>query len=45
MKINSNEIHDVDPQILVNVNGELMYFNESARKAFKLKIKKDISKR
>ena len=43
MKINSNEIHDVDPQILVNVNGELMYFNESARKAFKLKIKSDIS--
>lgn len=43
MKINSNEILDINPLILVNVSGELVYFNESARKIFKLKIKKDIS--
>lgn len=44
MKINSNAISDaVDPEVLVDVNGNIMFFNEKARKEFKLKIKKDIS--
>ena len=44
MKINSYNSNDhLNPQIVVNVSGVLMYFNEDARKAFKLKIKSDIS--
>ena len=41
MKINNINANDeVNPEILVNVNGEIMYFNEKARSEFKLKIKK-----
>ena len=44
MKINNINANDeVNPEILVNVNGEIMYFNEKARSEFKLKIKKSIS--
>ena len=44
MKINNYNSNDnLNPQIVVNVSGTLMYFNEDARKVFKLKIKSDIS--
>jgi hypothetical protein len=44
MKINNVNLGDeISPEILVNVNGEIMYFNEKARIEFKLKIKKSIS--
>lgn len=44
MKINSYNLNDnLNPQIVVNVSGTLMYFNEDARKVFRLKIKSDIS--